>query len=158
MKGRDLEHMDSVLHRRKVIMLSQSPPMFKGSIRENLLAGLRFQEKTLPAEPVLEDVLKRVGMDKSLDGPSSTLSGGEKQRLALARVMLLDPDTFLLDEPSSSLDELSEQMIIEMISSFVKDNKKSMVMVTHSKKIAQKYSDDAIDLMDKKTGRQPWIR
>jgi putative ABC transport system ATP-binding protein len=145
-KGKDLHDTNTVLHRRNVTMLSQTPVTFEGDIRENLYIGLRFAQKDIPKEDRMTNVLERVQLDKPLDSPASILSGGEKQRLSLARVILLDPDVYLLDEPSSSLDDETEKIIIEMITEHVRDKKKSMVMATHAKAIAKKYSDSIIDL------------
>ncbi len=145
-QNKDLHDINTVLHRRNVTMLSQDPSIFEGDIRENLCMGLRFQQRDIPKDDFLNRILGRVKLNKSLDSPASVLSGGEKQRLALARIVLLDPDVYLLDEPSSSLDDKTEQIIIEMVTDHVRENKKSMVMATHSKSIAKKYSDFIIEM------------
>lgn len=94
--GMDLRRINSVAHRRHVTMLSQSPAMFEGSIRDNLNAGVRFQERELPSDEVLNRILEQVKLKKPLDSSVNTLSGGEKQRLALGRVLLLNPEVYLL--------------------------------------------------------------
>ncbi|MCT4596936.1 MAG: ATP-binding cassette domain-containing protein [Vallitalea sp.] len=144
-KGNNLEHINSVTHRREVTMLSQSPIVFDGNIRDNLLVGFEFQERQIPSDDKLIEVLRSVSLSKSLDDMVTHLSGGEKQRLALARVLLLDSKVYLLDEPSSSLDESTEELIIKMFTQFVKDNK-TLIMVTHSRDIANKYSDVIINI------------
>lgn len=145
-KGNNLENINSVTHRREVTMLSQSPIVFDGNIRDNLIVGLKFQERPIPSDDKLIEVLRSVSLSKSLDDMVTHLSGGEKQRLALARVLLLDSKVYLLDEPSSSLDESTEELIIKMFTQFVKDNKKTLIMVTHSRDIANKYSDVIINI------------
>ena len=92
-----LEAIDAVTLRREVVMMPQTPVIFEGNIRENLLIGLKFSEKKLPPDNKLMDMLHVVGLDKKLDEPAHRLSGGEKQRLALARVMLMEPRVWLLD-------------------------------------------------------------
>ena len=136
-----LEEMDSINHRRKVIMLPQNPAIYNGTVKDNLLIGLKFSEKTMENEDMLLSSLQSARLNKKLDESIDNLSGGEKQRLALARVLLLNPDVFLLDEPSASLDEETERIIIENLVAQCKKNSKSIIMVTHSNKVASTYSD-----------------
>lgn len=146
--NQDISNIDSIQLRRNIVMLPQTPTIFPGDIKENLLIGLKFSEKPLVDDDKLCDVLKFVNLNKNLNDDSDSLSGGEKQRLALGRVILLDPDVFLLDEPSSALDEETEHVIIEKLISYTKSTKKTLIMVTHSKKIAQTYSDNIIQIHD----------
>jgi len=144
--GEDLSQIDSVAHRRRVTMLSQTPTIFEGTVKDNLAAGLRFQRRTIPGDETLADMLQKVKLEKALDSSAQTLSGGEKQRLVLARVLLLDAETYLLDEPSSALDEATAEAVIEMIVEFTCREKKTLVMVTHAKEIARRYSDDIVEV------------
>lgn len=145
-RGIDLAEIPAVEHRRNVMMLSQNPILFPGNIRDNLNIGFKFQKKEAPEDQILLDMLLQVQLEKGLDGPVESLSGGEKQRLVLARVCLLKPEVYLLDEPSAALDELSEDAIVSMVSRYTKENKKSAVMVTHARSIAEKYCDEIIEL------------
>ncbi|WP_097002277.1 ABC transporter ATP-binding protein [Lacrimispora amygdalina] len=151
--GQDLNSCNSVDLRRSVVMLSQVPAIFPGTIRDNLLIGLRFAEKPAASDDKLLQILNMVHLNKKLDDESGLLSGGEKQRLALGRVILLDPEVFLLDEPSSSLDEETERFIIENLVAYAKETNKTLIMVTHSKKVAQTYSENTIELSQGKIVR-----
>jgi putative ABC transport system ATP-binding protein len=145
-RGMDLSDIPSVEHRRKVMMLSQNPILFPGNVRDNLNVGFQFQKKEVPPDKKLLDMLLQVQLKKDLDGPVDSLSGGEKQRLVLARVCLLEPEVYLLDEPSAALDDVSEDAIVSMLSQYTKEKGKSAVMVTHARAIAEKYCDDIIEL------------
>jgi putative ABC transport system ATP-binding protein len=136
-----LEELDSITLRRKVVMLPQNPAIYNGTIRDNLLIGLKFSEKSMENDERLVSSLKSARLNKDLDESVDNLSGGEKQRLALARVLLLNPDVYLLDEPSASLDEETERIIIENLVAECKKNTKSFIMVTHSNKITTTYAD-----------------
>ncbi len=149
-QGCPLNEVDAVTHRRQVTMLSQSPIVFDGNIKDNLNIGFQFQGKQIPNDSKLNEVLERVQLKKSLTDAVDRLSGGEKQRLALGRVMLLNSPVYLLDEPSSALDDSTEKLIIEMFTEFVKENNKTLIMVTHSKDIAHKYSDTIIRIANGK--------
>lgn len=152
--GTDLHNIDSVLHRREVLMLTQNPAIFDGSIRDNLSVGLIFQDKKLMEDEVLKQTLEQVKLNKSLDTPANTLSGGEKQRLALARILVLNPLVYLLDEPSSALDDETEDILIQMLIQYVQNNRKTIVMVTHSKAVATKYSDVIVKVSEGKVKRR----
>lgn len=142
----DLAQVDSVAHRRQVTMLGQAPVLFEGTVRDNLNMGLRFQDKKLADDRQLAAMLEQVKLAKSLDSSPHNLSGGEKQRLALARVLLVDSPVILLDEPSSALDEQTGESVIQMVAEHVKQRHKTLVMVTHSPTIAQRYSDCIIEI------------
>ena len=141
-----LNTIDSIELRRNVVMLPQLPAIFPGTVRDNLLIGLNFAEKPTVDDAKLHQVLNRVHLSKKLNDDSDKLSGGEKQRLALGRLILLDPEVFLLDEPSSALDEETERIIIEKLVAYTKETNKTLIMVTHLKKVAQTYSENTIEL------------
>jgi putative ABC transport system ATP-binding protein len=143
-QSHDITNIKSVTLRRKVCLLSQEPRIFEGNVRNNLLQGIRFHEKPLPSEEILQDILHQVKLTKSLQEDCKQFSGGEKQRLALARILLLNPEVFLLDEPSSSLDDATEELIIQRITQEAKNFQKAVVMVTHSKLIANKHADNIV--------------
>lgn len=142
--------INSIELRRKVVMLPQVPAIFPGTVKDNLLIGLNFSEKQPANDQEVFKVLNMVHLNKSLDEDADKLSGGEKQRLSLGRVLLMNPETFLLDEPSSALDEDTEELIIEKLVYHTKEKNKTLVMVTHSKKIAQAYANTIIEIKNGK--------
>ncbi len=140
-QGQPLSQIDSVSHRREVTMLPQNPVIFPGSIRHNLLLGTVYAQKQPPSEQDISSVLKLVRLNKDLEGSAGKLSGGEKQRLALARLMLMNPRVFLLDEPSSALDDETEQLVIDCLKEFTGKNGQMVVMITHSRQMAERHGD-----------------
>nr|WP_312291087.1 ABC transporter ATP-binding protein [Clostridium chromiireducens] len=142
--GQDISKIDTVKLRRKVVMLGQNPIIYSGSIEDNLQIGLEFSKKLPASKSTLRETLKRVELNKELSEGCANLSGGERQRLCLARVMLMDADTYLLDEPSAALDKVTEEFIIDNFSRFVLENKKELIMITHSEHIAQKFLESII--------------
>jgi ABC transporter related len=148
LNGEDIADINSVDYRRRVPMLSQSPVTFPGDIRENLLIGRKFQAKDEPSDDKLRKALKAVSLDESLDKDIENLSGGEQQRVSIARLMLLDSDIYLLDEPSSALDDLTEDFVIKSMVDMANDQNKTIIYVTHSKSMADKYSDKVIKIVD----------
>jgi putative ABC transport system ATP-binding protein len=142
--GKRLMEWDSVELRRKVVMLPQQPAIYSGNVKENLLKGLLYSEREPVSDEVLLETLESVKLNKDLEDDAELLSGGEKQRLALGRVLLMGPEVLLLDEPSSALDDKTELMIIEEVVDYTRRNNKTLVMVTHSNRIAEDFSDQII--------------
>ena len=142
--GNDISKMDTLKLRRQVVMLGQTPVIYSGSVEDNLQIGLYFSKRVPASISAMKESLKRVELEKCLSDSCGNLSGGEKQRLCLARIMLMDAETYLLDEPSAALDKGTEQFIIENLSKFVLENNKQLIMVTHSEQIAEKFSNSII--------------
>lgn len=90
--------------------------------------------------------LDRVQLPKTLEEDTARFSGGEKQRLALARVILLEPEVFLLDEPAASLDDDTEERILHTLAAHVKKTGQSIVMVTHSRQVAEPIADEVVTI------------
>ncbi len=146
--GQSLSQYPSVALRRKVVMLGQQPILFGQSIRDNLLAGLAFSDRTMPDDSYLLTILEQVSLNIHLEKNAYLLSGGEQQRLSLARILLMDPDVFLLDEPSSALDNATETALIGMMTAYTKQHQRSLIMVTHSQKLAEQFSTHVIHMVD----------
>lgn len=134
--------------RRKIVMVPQDPVVFDGTLRDNLLIGLKLSGQDEISDTSLEDTLKTFWLeDKELDTSASDLSGGEKQRLALARVLLMkEADVYLLDEPSSSLDDETTDHVLDAFIHQVKEQKNQIIMVTHDKRVAEKYTKQKINM------------
>ncbi len=142
-----MKEVDSVELRREVVMLPQSPAIYEGTVKENLLIGLKFSEKKdVVDDNNLKEILKEVNLNKELDEDAEKISGGEQQRLALGRIILLDPNVYLLDEPSSALDEETEHLVIEKMVEHVRKTNKTLIMVTHTKRIAEEFGDNIIEV------------
>ena len=127
-------------------MVPQAPVIFEGSIEDNLQIGLSFSEKEPARVKELEEMLELFLLDKRLDEEAEHLSGGEKQRLSWARAMLLDPEAFLLDEPTSALDEETAKTVLMRFRDYAKQHAKAVIMITHSKELAQLVAENIIDM------------
>lgn len=144
-KGEDIKNIDPIKLRRDLPMLGQDVIRYHKTVRDNLLIGLKFQNKNLVDDKILKEVLKKVRLDTGLDTNIEKLSGGETQRVAIARLILLDKDVYLLDEPTSALDSETEDIVI---GNFIENFKgKTIVYVTHSEKFAKKYADNRIEIV-----------
>jgi putative ABC transport system ATP-binding protein len=125
-RGRPLSDLDPLALRRQVGMVFQRPVLFAGTVRDNLAEA---NGGAGPAE--FGAVLQRAALDGSfLDRPATELSGGEAQRVCLARSLLAGPDVLLMDEPTSSLDGAAVSRL-EKLGRGLADAGMSIVWVTH---------------------------
>ncbi len=104
---------------------------------ENVMLPLEFQDApTEIAKKKATDILNKVGLgDRTWHLPSQ-LSGGEQQRVAIARSLANNPDVVLADEPTGNLDSISGANVIELLETLWKKEGKTIIMVTHDLKIA----------------------
>lgn len=144
----DLSAYEPVELRRRVVMLGQTAVMFPGTVRDNILAGLRFHGRPAPDDNALKGRLAAMGLGLELDRLPESLSGGELARLALARALLLEPEVLLLDEPTSSLDEATANRVVKHAVEGATQQATKVVMVTHSEVIATEYAQTIVRLRD----------
>ena len=149
-KGENVAGLDPVELRRSVVMLPQNPVVFPGSVADNLMIAREFAGKSPAKDEALAGILKTVKLQKKLSDDPTEFSGGEKQRLALARVLILEPKALLLDEPSSALDERTEGEVIGSVVDFVRRRELTLVMVVHSRELAMRFADTLVTVKNGK--------
>ena len=135
-RGRDLAAIDPLVLRRMVAMVFQRPVVFPGTVRDNLAAAK-------PVRPSLVDEsLDAAELDPSyLDRRADDLSGGEQQRVCLARALCTEPDVLLMDEPTSSLDPRATKAIEHQTAMLVADGH-PVVWVSHDVNQLRRIADD----------------
>ncbi|MCU5681997.1 ABC transporter ATP-binding protein [Bacillus wiedmannii] len=144
--GKQISDYPPIQLRRDVVMLGQTPPIFDGTIKDNLLMGLRFSEKPFPNDDALRSTLTTVSLEKNLEDNADSLSGGEKQRLAFARIVLMDPPVYLLDEPTSALDSDTERRVMKQFTTLAREKKKTVIFITHSQQLPKEIADIIIEI------------
>ena len=110
-----------------------------------LIAGESHQA----AEKKATDLLNQLGLSERMSHKPSQLSGGEKQRVAAARAMIMSPDIILADEPSGSLDEQNKRELHKLLLRLKQQFGQTILIVTHDKELAQ-ISDRIIEIHDGK--------
>ena len=123
--------------RRRIGMVMQRPFLFPGDVATNLRFGPAQRGEAMPKDEIAS-LLERVGLAGFAAQEVSVLSGGEQQRVSLARTLANRPEVLLLDEPTSALDEHSKLGIEELIGALVRDQGLTCVMVTHDRDQARR--------------------
>jgi putative ABC transport system ATP-binding protein len=130
--GKKIESYDPVELRRKIGIALQSATMIGGSVWRNLALPLTLQGKRLPEEKAKE-LLNLVGLEeKFLNRNVKDLSGGQRQKVSIARTLVNRPEVLLLDEITSSLDRVSQQEIEELIVRINKEYFTTIIWITHN--------------------------
>ncbi|MFO7773599.1 MAG: ABC transporter ATP-binding protein [Dehalococcoidia bacterium] len=128
--------------RRRMSFIHQKPQVFNLSVYDNVACGLRWRgEKRHKIAEKVDHVLEMVGVEGYKNRNARTLSGGEAQRVALARSLLLDPEVLLLDEPTANLDPISTEKIEQLISHVARQRNTTMIMATHDMSQGQQLAD-----------------
>jgi putative ABC transport system ATP-binding protein len=126
--------------RRRVGMVMQMAYLFPGTVAANIAFGPQQRHETISPEQI-QALLDRVGLPGYQDRDVSNLSGGEAQRVSLARTLANTPEVLLLDEPTSALDDASERGIEELVLGIIRERQMTCVIVTHDMPQAARISD-----------------
>ena len=138
--GQDYRQFPPRELRRRVGMVTQRPFLFPGNVAGNIRFG-PLQRGEVVADEDIARLLERVGLPGFAGREVANLSGGEQQRVSLARALANRPDILLLDEPTSALDEQAKAGVEQLICSLVKDTLLTCVMVTHDRDQARRMCD-----------------
>jgi len=144
--GRDIyKNCDVNLLRRRVGMVFQKPNPFPMSIYDNIAYGPRTHgiKSRVQLDEIVETSLKRAAIweetKDNLKKSALSMSGGQQQRICIARALAADPEVLLMDEPTSALDPISTAKIEDLVLELKKDY--TIVMVTHNMQQATRVSD-----------------
>lgn len=126
--------------RRRIGMVMQRPYLFAGTVAANVGYGPAQHGISLSTAQI-DALLQQVGMAGYGDRDSATLSGGEAQRISIARALANDPEVLLLDEPTSALDPDAKEAIEQLLSGLVRERHATCVWVTHDLEQARRTAD-----------------
>lgn len=134
----------------RAAMVFQKPVLLRRSALDNVIYGLQLSaahrnESAARHRERAELALRRVGLSHLANRPGRVLSGGEQQRIALARAWALEPDVLLLDEPTASLDPAAVRAVENIIGEIAAGGT-SIVMTTHHRGLARRFADSVVFL------------
>lgn len=131
--GVELRELNLAQYRRKLAWVGQNPQLIKGSLRENILLGnpnaTESDLKQALALSKADEFVYRLGLDSQVQDANAGISGGQAQRIAIARALLRDYELLLLDEPTASLDMQSEQQVLSGLQHLSRTQ--TTLMITH---------------------------
>ena len=130
--------------RRQIGMVFQKPLAFKASVYDNIAYGLKIRGKKDKMDERIKEILEIIGLEGYDNRNALKLSGGETQRLALARAMITDPKLLLLDEPTANLDPISTNKMEELIAKINHEFETTILMTTHDLFQGRKLADRMI--------------
>ncbi len=140
--GKHLRDWNELEYRRKIAFVFQDPLLMDMSVEENVALGLKFRgvnksETHLRAEKWM----KAMGVDLLAKRRAGQLSGGEAQRVSLARAFVLDPELLLMDEPFSAVDPQTRGQLLKDLSELLAHEHRTTIFVTHNLREAAQMGD-----------------
>ena len=151
------DHVDPTEIRFRIGMVFQRPNPFPKSIYENVAFGPRINGMTEDLDEIVETSLRRAAVwnevKDRLNDSGLSISGGQQQRICIARALAVNPEIVLMDEPASALDPISTQAIEDLIQELA--NEVTIIIVTHNMQQATRISDYAAVMMagEERVGR-----
>jgi tungstate transport system ATP-binding protein len=130
--GIPLREWNELHYRRKIAFVFQSPLLMDMTVEQNVALGLKFRGMAREEIRALTGKwMSRLGIESLSKRRAGQLSGGEAQRVSLARAFILDPELLLLDEPFAALDSPTHANLLADLSSLLAENHRTAVFVTH---------------------------
>lgn len=125
-------HADQLKVKRRMSYVQQKPLVFTMSVYDNVACGLQWRGmKSSIIKRKTEGALELVGMADFRNRNAKTLSGGEMQRIAIARALVTEPEVLFLDEPTANMDPVSAAKMEEVLAHIIKERKITIIMATH---------------------------
>lgn len=152
-EGTDISNYNSkelaLFRRRKVGIVYQFYNLIPNlTVKHNIELPLTLDGRRVNEE-LFDDIVNKLGISKKLNNFPSELSGGQNQRVAIARSLIYEPSLLLLDEPTGNLDRKNSNEIIEILKYFNHTSNQTIILVTHDESVALE-SDRIITIVDGK--------
>jgi tungstate transport system ATP-binding protein len=144
-----LQNSPKIETRRDMVMVFQKPAVFNSSVFDNIAYGLSLRK--LPKKIIkqrIDEIVDVIGLKDKLNQNAKTLSGGEAQRVAVARAIVLKPKVLLLDEPTANLDPANITVIENLIKHANSNYKTTIVIVTHNMNQAKRLANQVVFILN----------
>ena len=139
----------TILRRQKIGIIYQFYNLIPTlNVEENITLPIELDRKKIDTKK-LDEIIKFLGLEKRKKHLPNELSGGQQQKVAIGRALMINPTIILADEPTGNLDSKSSEEIMQVLKKANKDYKQTIIMITHNLEIA-KLADRIIKIEDGK--------
>ena len=139
----------TILRRQKIGIIYQFYNLIPTlNVEENIILPIELDRKKIDTKK-LDEIIKLLGLEKRKKHLPNELSGGQQQKVAIGRALMINPTIILADEPTGNLDSKSSEEIMQVLKKANKDYKQTIIMITHNLEIA-KLADRIIKIEDGK--------
>lgn len=133
--------------RQQITYLSQKPYRMLGTVQENISYPLRLRKaEGKMIEKKVRTLLEELGIQELSHQQANSLSGGEAQKMALARALVFEPKLLLLDEPTASIDAQTIEQIEALLIKRNREHQTTMILISHNREQLTKICDSLIEL------------
>lgn len=146
---------DILESRRRMTLVNQDPFLFHSTVYDNIAYGLKIRSLSSAEQRIrVKNSLKMVGLSNFENRRVNQLSGGEAQRVVIARALVIKPEILFLDEPTTSIDQKYIDVVERIIKKIQKEIKTTVIFTTHDLSQAYRLADEVISLSDGKITKQ----
>lgn len=141
--------------RRKMTLVDQDPFLFQSTVYSNVAYGLKVRSvSSIVQQNRIKNALDMVGLSGFEDRKVDQLSGGEAQRVVIARALVIEPEILFLDEPTTSIDQRHIDIVERIIKKIKEKIKTTVIFSTHNLSQAYRLADEVISILDGKIIQQ----
>ncbi len=151
----DKSNSDILEIRRRMTLVNQNPFLFHSTVYDNVAYGLKIRLIPYKVQKNrIRSALNMVGLPGFEDRKANQLSGGEAQRLVIARALVIEPEVLFLDEPTANIDQKHIDVVERIIKKIKKEIKTTVIFTTHDLSQAYRLADEVISLLEGKIIKQ----
>jgi len=146
---------DTLKIRRRMTLVNQNPFLFHSTVYDNIAYGLKIRSFSSTEQRIrIKKALNMVGLPGFEKRKVNQLSGGEAQRVVIARALVIEPEVLFLDEPTANIDQRHIDVVERIIKKISKETKTTVIFTTHDLSQAYRLADEVLSLLEGKVIKQ----